>query len=162
MSKQRNWFWQIEEMGNGPDYFFCATFDKSDTEHLAALVRQHLPSIYVQNTEQVFPGKAHCSGCTVYESYCDQHTYDRALQMKQSGRQESIYYYAEIQVCDHQLCIDHVLSGGIYDDTALVIALAQSSDLTLNEWTIGYKGYSSGEVARGTSALSLLAYLQRI
>ena len=160
MSKQRSWFWQIEEIGNGPNYFFYATFDKSDAERLPILVRQHLPSIYVYTEEGFFPGNAHFSDCVVYERYCDQHTYDRALQMKKSGIQESIYYYAEIQVCDHQLFIDHVLSGGIYDDTALVIALAQSPDLTLNEWKVGYNGYSWGEVARGASSLSLLAYLQ--
>ena len=160
MNKQRSWFWQIKEMGNGPDYFFCATFDKSDAERLAVLVRHHLPSIYVHDAERVFSGNAHFSDCVVCEHYCDQHTYNRALQMKKIGIQQNIYYFADIQVCDHQLAIYHGLSGGMYDDTTLVIALAQSPDLTLNEWKLGYNGYSLCEVARGTNALSLFAYLQ--
>ena len=159
MTHPHSWFWQIKETGGGPDYFFSATFIPSDGARLADIVKCYLPVFYVYDADNIFSGNAHFEGCGTYERYCDQHTYERVRQLKVSNTQENIYHYAEIQVCDHQLYISHVLSGGTYDDTALVTALAQSPDLTLKEWTIGYSGYATGIVAHGVDSQSLLSYL---
>jgi hypothetical protein len=158
MSKHRSWFWQIEEMGQGPDYVFIATFAESDAERLAAIAHRHLPSSYVYNSD--FIHSERCRDCKVYASYLDRHTYDRLTQMKKSRKQENIYYSGEIEVCDRQFYIENVLAGGMYDETDLVIALAKAPDLTLQEWIVAYNGYSWGEIMRGLNAAELLAYLQ--
>lgn len=41
MSKVRDWYWKIG--GRGPDYYFHASFRRSDAEHLASLLRKHTP-----------------------------------------------------------------------------------------------------------------------
>jgi hypothetical protein len=158
MSKKRDWFWQIQEMGQGPDYVFIATFDPSDAELLAEMVDHHLPPGFVHN--QNFINSERRSSCVIYKNYLDQHTHERLVAMRKSGEQENIWYNGEIEVCNHQLIIENVLAGGIYGETKLVIAIAQSPDLRLQEWKVAYSGYSWGEVACGTSAASLLDYLQ--
>jgi hypothetical protein len=157
MSKKRDWFWQIKEMGQGPDYVFIATFDPSDAKHLAEVVDYHLPSGFVHN--QDFINSDRRSSCIIYKDYLDQHTYDRLVAMKEDGEQKNIWYNSEIEVCNHQFMIENVLAGGMYGETELMIALAKSPDLTLQEWKVAYSGYSWGEVACGTSAASLLDYL---
>jgi hypothetical protein len=158
MSKYRSWFWQIKEMGQGPDYVFIARFAKSDAERLAAMVHQNLPSSYVYNSDFVYSNR--CRDCNVYASYLDRHTFDRLTEMKKRKKQENIYYSGEIEVCDRQFRIENVLIGGMYDETDLVIAIAKAPDLTLQEWIVAYSGYSWGEVNRGSNAAELLTYLQ--
>ncbi|RCJ35625.1 hypothetical protein A6769_18430 [Nostoc punctiforme NIES-2108] len=37
----QDWFWEIQECGQVPHYYFSASFASSDAERLAALVRQY-------------------------------------------------------------------------------------------------------------------------
>jgi len=154
----RDWFWQIREIGQGPDFVFSATFDESDAERLARVVRQHMPPTFVHNTDFIDADRRGRSAR--YTSYLDQHTHARQVELRDSATQASIWYYGEIEVGDHQLIVNIVLLGSGYGETALIAAVAQSPDVTLQTWQVAYSGYAWGEVARGTSAASLLEYLQ--
>lgn len=153
----REWFWQIEELRQGPDYVFLATFAPHQAQRLAQLVRQHVPPGFVPNTNFINPQRR--DPCMVYASYLDQHTHERLVAMRANQTVENVYYSGEIEVRDHQLVIANILAGGPYGETPLLIALAQAPDLTLQEWVVGYNGYAWGEVARGNNAASLLTYL---
>ncbi len=158
MIKARDWFWKIKEIGQGPDYIFIATFDPSDAERLAKTVCQHLPPGFVRNENFINLHKR--GSCLIYESYLDQHTHDRLTAMPDSAKRENIWYNGEIEVRDNQLIIENILAGGMYGETELIIAIAQSPDLTMQEWKVAYSGYAWGKVAGGTSAASLLDYLE--
>ncbi len=158
MIKSREWFWQIQEMGQGPDFVFIATFAPSDVEQLAAVVRNNLPHGFIRNQDFM---DSHSRGeSKVYDSYLDQHTHNRLVSMQAHGAQESIWYYGHIEVRDHQLMVQEILAGGMYGGTSLIIAVAQSPNVMMQSWKVAYDGYSWGEVAQGTSASSLLDYLQ--
>jgi hypothetical protein len=158
MIKSREWFWQIQDMGQGPDFVFIATFVSSDADRLAAVVRDNLSPGFVDNKD--FIDSPRRSDSRIYDNYVDQHTHNRFVSRQEHGEQESIWYYGEIEVRDHQLMIQEVLAGGIYGGTSLIIAVSQSPNLMMKEWKVAYNGYSWGEVAQGSSALSLLDYLQ--
>lgn len=154
----RDWFWKIEEIRQGPDYIFIATFAEEDAENLARLVQQHLPPNFVEDNQSIKPewrGNSHH-----YHLYLDRHTYQRLQTMRENNTQENIWYYAEIEVCDHELKLSNILAAGNYGETPLLAALASSSELTLKNWKVVYAGYTVGDVASGSSASSLREYLQ--
>lgn len=155
MRRQRDWFWRIKAIGQGPDYVFIATFAQANAENLAKLVQRHLPHGHVYEEDSV----NHQYKCERYASYIDTYTHKRLMDMRENGKRENFYYYGEITVCDHNLTIQHVLSGGAYGGTDLILALAQSTELTLHEWKVAYNGYSWGEVAKGTTSEELIDYL---
>jgi hypothetical protein len=159
MMKNREWFWEIEEMKKGPDFVFLATFAPSDAEKLARLVADHLPSGFIENKE--FSQFQNAGDVKVYHSYLDEHTYHRLIEMQETGNKENIWYYGEIEIRDHVLTIQQVLAGGMYKETPLIVALAQACNLTWQEWRIIYGDSSWGwsEAARGNDASSLLDYL---
>ncbi len=82
MSKFHNWFWEIKECGQGPHYYFSATFAPSDAERLAALVRQHPLSGF---EHCYFVGKlinAPCGNSNTpgsYDLYVDQSNYAEVM-----------------------------------------------------------------------------------
>ena len=154
----RNWFWKIEEIRQGPDYIFIATFAEQDAENLARLVQQHLPPDFIEEDTQFI--KPEWRGdCHYYHLYFDRHTYQRSQMMRENNTQENIWFYAEIEVADHELKLSNILAGINYGETPLLAALANSSELTLTNWKVVYAGYSVGDVASGSSASSLLEYL---
>lgn len=160
MTKNREWFWEIEAMKKGPDFVFVATFSPSDTEKLARLVEDYLPAGFIKNEE--LSQFQNAGDAKVYHSYLDEHTYHRLIEMQETGNQENIWYYGEIEVRDHVLTIQQVLAGGMYKETSLILALAQASHLTWQAWKVIYGDASWGwnEAAQGHDASSLLAYLQ--
>lgn len=158
MGKMRSWFWEIEAQGQGPDCIFTARFNQSEAELLMTIVQQNLPSSYLANTELFRVSRPR--NCAIYASYLDRHTHSRFAEMAAMGQRDNIYYGGEIQICDHTISIENSLSVGLYDETGLLIAIAQTAGLTMSEWSVAYSGYSWGKVARGSSAIELLAYLQ--
>ena len=163
MSEFRDWFWEITQLRQGPDYGFFATFDADDAEPLADLVRHHaLPNF--RHEADAKPSNSQI--CANHISYIDEHTYERVEAARVAGEEVSIWYYTHIEVCDCTLASSRILSGSQHPaqpqtDTGLIVALAQSPKLTLVEWKIVYNGYSYGLVESGASAEKLLAYLQR-
>lgn len=160
MPKFRDWFWQLEESGKGPDHFFSAAFDPNEAEVLANLVRQYLPSGFVSNND--FVEDHWRTDCQCYKSYRDQHTHDGLVAMRANGQQNNIYISSSIDICDHKLSIENMYARHEPDETEFLIAVVQSAGLTLQEWIVfaGGDGYNSVEVARGLNALSFLEYLQ--
>lgn len=161
MSEFRNWFWEIKETGQGPDYVFLASFDSADAARLADLVHEHpLPGFQCD-----IDAKAQSyRDCKIYDVYCDEHTYGRLKAMRATGEQKNIWYYTNIEVCDNKFSIERVLAGSVdtlqpQTETNLILMLVQSPQLTLVEWRIAYTGYSSGLINSGTSSAELLAYL---
>lgn len=172
VSKFQDWFWEIQECGQGPHYYFSATFAPSDAKRLAALVRQHPLSGFERCH---FVGKlinAPCGDCNTpgsYDLYVDQSNYAEVMSGIQ--RDEPIVTVAHcvwqiIGVCDRNFGIESGY-GGItgtenQTDTSLLVALAQSPELTLVDWRVvsGGDGYASVFFRTGTSAAELLAYLQ--
>ena len=103
---QNDCFWEIEECGQAPHYYFSATFAPSDAERLATLVRQHPlsgfeHSHFVGNLINAPCGDANCQGS--YDLYVDQSNYAEVMSGIQ--RDESIITVAHciwqiIDVCD--------------------------------------------------------------
>lgn len=151
----REWYWEVQQRGQGPDYFFVGRFDPSTVDRLGEVVHQNMPTTYVHNTR--FSVSTRNRGCRSYTCYVDEHTYTR-LASRRWWQGENIYYYGVIEVCDNELVFENVL-GVSYGETPLLVAVARSTDVVWQGWTIGYSGYSSGDVATGTSAAELLEYL---
>ena len=82
MGTFQDWFWEIKECGQGPHYYFSATFAPSDAERLAALVRQY-PLSGFEHCH--FVGKlinAPCGDCnspSSYDLYVDQSNYAEVI-----------------------------------------------------------------------------------
>ncbi|MBE9001703.1 hypothetical protein IQ274_26715 [Nostoc sp. LEGE 12447] len=168
----QDWFWEINECGQGPHYYFNATFAPSDAKRLAALVRQH-PLLGFEHCN--FVGKlinAPCGDANTpgsYDLYVDQSNYAEVMSGIQ--RDEPIvtvahYVWQIIGVCDRKFGIECGYGGitGTHNqaDTSLIMTLAQSPELTLVDWRVvsGGDGYSSVFFRTGKSAAELLAYLQ--
>jgi len=151
------WYWKIQALGQGPDYYFDATFAPEAAARLATLVHQQLPPGFVHH-----PGQRRRCPCAYYAQYLDAHT-DSTLQAIHRGEDVRVWGNAKIEVCDHELFIAHSLSGWDYGDTSLIYAIARSPELILQRWRVHYggDGYTGGEVAHGDSDASLRAYLNR-
>lgn len=159
MRQSREWFWEIEQAGQGPDYIFTARFAAGEAEHLAGVVRAHLPPNFAP-TPDFFDAQRRAAH-TLYTHYLDQHTYDRLVAQQASASRENIWYYGEIEVCDHELTVRNILAGGRYGETGFILAVIQSAGLTVQAWQVAYGGdMGGGEIAQGSDAASLVAYLQ--
>ena len=142
MKQDRPWYWAITERGQGPDYYFDATFAPQNAAQLAVLVQRYLPTGFVRN-------EAHTS----------------AIQYLKQSEDVLILFSATIDVYVSRLSIYHQLGGGQdYGETSLLRDLAQSPELTLLQWRVGYggDGYAHGDAAGGNGDTSLLAYLKPI
>lgn len=151
MNTSRPWFWSLKADGHGPDWIFHAVF--SDAEALAAAVREHMPGAFVRDVDFRDAG---AKGCV---TYVDRHTHERLVQMRAAGEKAPIWYSGEISVEGATLLVRHVMSADLYDETALIVALAQRAGLGLGRWRVGYGGDFFGDVAQGEGAEGLLGYL---
>ena len=149
------WHWQIRALGQGPDYYFWATFRPDEADPLAALVAQHRPPDFLHHLAARPPHHT-----IRYAQYVDRRTYEK-LQAQAKGEDIRVWLAATIEVCDHSLCVSNLLGGGDYGETPLLIKLAQTSELILQHWRVSYggDGYTGGDVAHGDDADSLLTYL---
>ena len=155
MSIAYPWYWQIQAMNQGPDYEFWAAVLPSEASQLADFIAHYLPPNFFQN-----PAARPLPGYARYTQYVDQHTYDK-LQAQAQGEDNPVWLAALIEVCDHTLSIRNLLGGSDYGETPLLIHLAKSQEVTLQQWRVSYSGdgYKGGNVAQGNDARSLLAYL---
>jgi hypothetical protein len=161
----RDWFWQLQTTGQGPDWFLFATFAPATTDRLLTVVRQHpLPgfaSYHVSNG----PCSRHHHDST-YELYIDQRNYEQVVQSFNGRPSQNIWIYHTIAVCGNDLTLERGYGGypGMHGatETSLIVMLAAAPELTLVDWSVAYggDGYSSGQLASGTSAPELLAYLR--
>jgi hypothetical protein len=161
----RDWFWQLATAGQGPDWFFGATFAPADATSLALRVHhQRLPGFVYQRIADG-PCRIHTQP-HAYDLYADAHN-AAALANNIAGQEASnIWVYHVIEVCGPQLAIERGYGG--YPDshgateTNLLRALAQAPELTLVSWEVGYggQGYPAGQIAAGATAAELLAYLE--
>lgn len=156
----KKWYWELTQKGVGPDYIFTAQFHIDDGVSLAQLVKRYLPAEYVVNTAK--PPSPHAKKCGTYASFLDQHTHDRLLQQQATGTTENIYYSGEIDVCGAQFTIFHTLASGLYDETDMILALADDPALTLIFWSIDYSGDQRVFIKKGRSRNTLLAYLSAV
>ncbi|MEO0457619.1 MAG: hypothetical protein AAF152_13715 [Cyanobacteria bacterium P01_A01_bin.114] len=156
---RREWFWKIEQLRQGPDYYFCATFEPTDAVNLAAIVRQNLPASFVHN--ETFVDAHDQQKHVIYDAYLDKRAYDKLVAMEKGGEPQNIWFLGSIKVRDHELFVSHMLAGVEYGETDLIVAIAQSPNLTLRKWRVSYggDGYASGEAASGASTTELLEYL---
>ncbi|MEM9118950.1 MAG: hypothetical protein AAGD09_13850 [Cyanobacteria bacterium P01_F01_bin.56] len=153
MKQYRPWYWAITERGQGPDYYFDATFAPQNAAQLAVLVQRYLPTGFVRN-------EAHTSAI----QYLNDDAYNKLQALKQR-EDVRIWFSATIEVYGSRLSIYHQLGGGQdYGETSLLRDLAQSPELTLLQWRVGYggDGYAHGDAAGGNDDTSLLAYLKPI
>jgi hypothetical protein len=151
------WYWQIQALGQGPDYYFWATFLPHEADPLAAFVARHHPPNFCHHRTARAPHRMTC-----YAQYVDRHTYEK-LQAQARGEDIPVWVAATIEVCDHTLSITNLLGGDDDGETALLIEIAQAANLTMQQWRVSYggDGYAGGDVAQGNESHSLLAYLNR-
>ncbi len=157
MPTAQPWYWQIQALNQGPDYEFWAAVVPSEASDLADFIAHYLPPNFSKN-----PAALLRPGCTRYAQYVDQHTYDK-LQAQAKGDDAPVWLAALIEVCDHTLSIRNLLGGNDYGETPLLIHLAKSQTVNLQQWRVSYSGdgYQGGTMAQGDDARSLLAYLQQ-
>ncbi|MGI8504602.1 MAG: hypothetical protein ACR2LR_26255 [Hassallia sp.] len=173
MSKFQNWFWEIQECGQGPHYYFNATFALSDAECLVALVRQHSLSGFVHcqfvgNLINAPCGHGNYQGA--YDLYIDQYNYSEDfISLLESGKHRITCLHSQwniIGVCGNELGIECGYGGvtSTHNEigTSLIVAIAQSSEVTLVDWQVnsGGEGYEPVAFGIGKSATELLAHLQ--
>jgi hypothetical protein len=112
MSAFRDWFWEIKETGQGPNYYFSATFAASDAECLTSLVRQY-PLAGFRHCH--FVGNLIGAPCGshdyhgAYDLYVDDSNHAK-LASSLKGEKPSItvahWTWHIIGVCGHELGID--------------------------------------------------------
>jgi hypothetical protein len=100
--------------------------------------------------------------------YIDQGNY-AALAANLAGvRPQILWIYHTIEVRGADLSLERGYGGYPAEhgptETALIRNLARRPELTLEKWTVGYggQGYPPGQVAAGSGAAQLLAYLQDV
>ncbi|MEC4884808.1 MAG: hypothetical protein SAL70_26325 [Scytonema sp. PMC 1070.18] len=172
MSPFQNWFWEIERCRQGPDYYFNASFAPSDAERLADVIRQHpLPDFlhyrFVGNLTNAPCGKSNEHGS--YDLYIDRNNYAEVISgliSDQPRIQCAHCIWDIICVCGCFVAIECGYGGvlGTHNqaETSLIVALAQSKQVTLQYWGVvsGGDGYGPVYFRTGTSATELLTYLQ--
>ena len=172
MSRFKNWFWEIQESRQGPHYYFNATFALSDTERLVALVRQYSLSgfVYCQFVGNLINAPCKCWNYQgAIDLYIDQYNYsENIISPLESGEHTITCLHSQwniIGVCGNELGIECGY-GGITSThneigTSLIIAIAQSPEVTLVDWQVnsGGEGYQPVSFGIGKSATELLAYL---
>lgn len=161
----RHWFWQLAAASQGPDWLFAATFASPSATRLAELVRQQALTGFAHLRVADQPCRYHPEP-HAYDLYVDERN-AAALAANLAGQaSRNLWIYHTVEVCGPHLTIERGYGG--YPDshgateTDLIVALAQAPDLALQSWEIGYggQGYPAGQVASGTAAAELLAYLQ--
>ncbi|MEC4813783.1 MAG: hypothetical protein SAK29_11015 [Scytonema sp. PMC 1069.18] len=172
MSPFQNWFWEIERCCQGPDYYFNASFAPSDAERLAAVIQQHpLPDFlhyhFVGNLTNSPCGNSHEPES--YDLYVDRSNYAEVISGLKRDKPQITYAHCMwniICVCGCQLGIERGYGGIIgthnQDETSLIVAIAQSKEVTFFHWSVvsGGDGYGPVYFRTGTSATELLTYLQ--
>jgi hypothetical protein len=161
----RDWFWQIQASGQGPDWFLVASFAADDAGRLAALVAQQPLPGFARYQARAGARQGHRSD---HDIYIDQVNYAVLAANLEGGRPQNIWVYHMIEVCGADLTLERGYGG--YPDahgtteTDLIRTLARQAELTLGEWSVGYggQGYPSGQVAAGSGAARLLAYLEDV
>lgn len=150
MAYFRDWFWQLEASGLGPDHFIVLRFLPNQAETLLKVARQFLPVGFVTD------GLA--DEC---QRFIDQRTFDALKSMRESGVRSNIYITSSIEIREGILSIENTYARHEDGETAFLIAVLQSSDLNLQHWRVfaGGSGYDSIEVARGEGAALFLEYL---
>lgn len=161
----RDWFWQLAAAAQGPDWLFTATFAPADTTRLALSVRQHPPPGFVYH-------RVASSACHLhpqphaYDCYVDAHNADALIANLAGQPARNLWVYHTIEVCGPHVSIERGYGGypGAHGpaETSVIWMLAQAPDLSLATWEIAYggQGYQGGQLAQGTSATSLCAYLK--
>lgn len=151
----RDWYWQVQALGQGPDAVFSAGVQPPAGLDLASLVRTLMPPGFA-------PEPGHCAadhGGADEQVYVDRHTHERMLAMDAAGVRENLYHYGRIVVSPGRLHMENVLMGHHPAQTELLVALANVPGVVVEDWQIGHAGYSHGEVARGLGGPALMAYL---
>jgi hypothetical protein len=150
MSSLKDWFWQLEASGLGPDHFVVVRFLPNQAA-LLQVARQFIPVGFV--AEGVF------EGC---QRFIDRRTFEALNSIRESGVVSNIYVSSSIEVCDANLSIENTYARHEDGETAFLVAVFLAKSLTLQNWRVfaGGSGYDSVEVGRGDSAASFLAYLQ--
>ena len=161
---KRNWFWEIESTGKGPDYYFFASFAPVNAMQLAECVSQLSPKGYKHYQAVNLPCSRH-RHITDYDLYIDENNYDKVITSIKEQSSENNWVYHTIEVCEHDLTIMRVYGG--YPEflgdaeTDLLIILTREPKLRLVKWSIvfGGLGFKSDEIASGRSSKDLYAYL---
>ena len=151
MAHLRDWFWQLEASGLGPDHFFAVRFMPNQAKLLLQVARQFMPIGFV--AEDLSD-----SG----QRFTDQRTFDALNSMRKSGIQSNIYITSSIEICDANVSIENSYARHEEGETAFLVALFRAEGLTVQDWRVfaGGSGYDSIEVARGDSAALFLEYLE--
>lgn len=148
----RPWFWALEAGGHGPDWHFFAAF--ADADGLARAVSRGLSDAFVRDVDFRDPGDA------AVRRYVDRHTFERLADQRTRGVFEPVYYHGEVRVTGGGLHMQHVLAGGLYDETGLLVSLLSQEDLGLGAWRVAYGGdFGAADVASGDGAAALRDYL---
>ena len=147
----RDWFWQLEESGLGPDHFIVVRFLPSQGETLLRVARQFMP------VGLVAEGLADDG-----QRFIDQRTFESLKSMLESGVAGNIYISSVVEIRDDSLILENTYSRHEVGETAFLIAVFQSEGLTVHDWRVfaGGGGYDSIEVAGGEDAVSFLEYLK--
>ncbi len=150
MRNYRDWFWQLEASGLGPDHFIVVRFLPSQAETLLRVACQFMPIGFV--AESVSEGR---------RRFIDQRTFEGLKSMLEVGATSNIYISSSIDVRDGILTIENTYARHEDGETAFLMAVLQSSDLSLQHWRVfaGGSGYDSIEVARGEGAALFVEYL---
>ncbi len=151
MALFRDWFWQLEATGLGPDHFVIVRVLPNQAEILLRVACHFMPVVFV--AEDL------ADGC---QRFIDQRTYDSLNSMQKAGVVSNIYISSSIEIREGILSIENTYARHEDGETAFLIGLLQSSDLSVQDWRVfaGGSGYDSIEVARGDSAASFLEYLK--
>ena len=135
----------------GPDHFIEVRFLPNQAETLLRVARHFMPVGFVAD------GLA--DDC---QHFIDQRTFDALKSMQDSGVTNNIYISSSIEIRGDILSIENTYARHEDGETAFLMAVFQSSDLSLQDWRVfaGGSGYDSVEVAQGEGATSFLEYLQ--
>jgi hypothetical protein len=153
----RDWFWELEASGLGPDHFFVAQFVPNPSNHLLPVVQQFMPTGFVSET-RILSNDSQIGS----QRFIDQHTFDALKMMQETGIRNNIYISSSVEVHDETLGLENTYSCHEDGETAFLIAVFQSENLTVQGWRVfaGGSGFDSIEVARGQNAVSFLEYVK--
>ncbi len=157
MPSFRDWFWQLEASGFGPDHFFVARFESGFAGRLLSVVRDLMPMDFVSEGEA-----SNALQSNGVQLFVDQHTFDALQTMQKTGVRSNIYIGSSIEVRDETLSLENTYSRHEVDETKFLLAVVLSADLMVKDWRVfaGGSGYDSIEAARGEDAVSFLEYLK--
>jgi hypothetical protein len=157
MFQFRDWFWELEASGLGPDHFFVVQFVPNPSNHLLPVVQQFMLTGFVPETRIMSTHEQIGS-----QRFIDQHTFDALKTRRETGIRTNIYISSSVEVHDETLSLDNTYSRHEDGETAFLIAVFQSTNLTVQGWRVfaGGSGFDSIKVARGQNAVSFLEYVK--